>query len=230
MSEESKDFTKALGGLAFVDQLVDGVRKVGESLKVQELIDDALYMAGKYALEMVLNTALKFTIEGKPDLTANRGVMFATLSSNPVDIALMSQVAPKKMAFVIDKEYKDAPVLKSLFKAFGVIADIDELIAGDKDEDIFNWIRRDRKMLSVVVSDKSDEATIEKAFEKVLKLSRDGFCPVIPVGIAGSVDMKPGATLLMRLGDKSGVNQSTKDGELPAMAKDFVERVRFLKS
>nr|MDO8109555.1 hypothetical protein [Candidatus Sigynarchaeota archaeon] len=230
MSQENKEPSKSTSGLGFIDQVVDGLRKIGESVQVQGLLDDAFYMASKYAMQAVLSAATKFKIEGKADVTANRGVIFTTIASSPTDILLMSQVCSKKMAFVVSKEQAEAPVLKSVLKAFGVIADLDEMIAGEKDAEIFQWIRADRKILTVVVDETTDPELLEKSYEKVLKLARDGFCPIIPVGIIGSKDLKAGAEIVMKIGDRIGVNQNVKDADIGSMAKDVVEKLKFLKA
>ncbi|MBN2152998.1 MAG: hypothetical protein JW839_16215 [Candidatus Lokiarchaeota archaeon] len=230
MSEEKKELSKNTAGLGFIDQIIDGIRKVGESVQVQGILDDAFYLASKYAIQLLLGAAAKFKVEGKVDVTANRGAIFAALASGPADILLMSQLASKKMAFVVNKEQADTPVLKSVLKAFGVIADIDELISGEKDADIYQWIRADRKVLAVVVDDSTEPDKIEKAYEKMLKLARDGFCPVVPVGISGTKEIKAGAEIVMRIGEKFGVNQNVKDQDVSAMAKDTLEKLRFLRA
>ncbi len=229
MSEEKKDIMKQLGGFGFVDQIADGLRTIGESLQIQGLVDDAFYMASKYALEFLLNAAAKFKIVGTPDYTANRGVIFTALVSNPADIALMTQVASKKMAFIVDKKHVETPLFKSVLKAFGVIATHDDLLTGEKDVDIFQWIRANRKILVIAVDESLEQAQIEKIYERVMRLARDGFCPIIPVAITGSQDMKPGAEIIMKIGARHGVNQSIKDADLGAMAKDFIVKLQGLK-
>ena len=232
MSEEnkSKDPIKNLSGLGFIDQIIDGARKLGESIQVQGLLDDAFYMSSKYAIQFLLNSAAKYKIEGKADILSNRGAIFTTIASSPVDVLLMSQVCPKKMAFVVNKDQMETPVLKSVLKAFGVIADLDELISGENDAEIYQWIRTDRKILTVVVDETTDAAKFDKAYEKILTYARDGFCPILPVGIIGSKEIKPGAEIVIKIGDLFGVNQNVKDEDIGAMAKDLVEKLRFLKS
>jgi hypothetical protein len=230
MTEENKNASKALSGMGFIDQLFDGVRKIGESVQLQGILDDAFYMASKYALQLLLGAAAKFKIEGNVDVTANRGAMFTVLVGSPVDILLMSQMASKKMAFIVNKEQAEAPVLKSVLKAFGVIGDVDDMISGEKDAEIYKWIRADRKVLTIAVDATTDPVKLEKAYEKVLKIARDGFCPIIPVGISGSKDLKPGAEIVMRVGEKIGVNQNVKDQDVSAMAKDMIEKLNFLRA
>jgi hypothetical protein len=230
MSEQNKEPSKVSGGLGFIDQIVDGIRKVGESVQIQGILDDAFYLASKYAMQLLLGAAAKFKIEGKVDVTANRGAIFTVFASGPADILLMSQLASKKMAYVVNKEQADAPVLKSVLKAFGVTANIDEMIAGEKDMEIYQWIRADRKVLVIAVDDTTEPAKIEKAYEKVLKLARDGFCPIIPVGISGAKEIKPGVEIVMRIGEKFGVNQNVKDQDIGAMAKDMIEKLHFLRA
>nr|MDO8116256.1 hypothetical protein [Candidatus Sigynarchaeota archaeon] len=229
MSEGNKDMNKKIESLGFIDQIADGLRTVGESLQIQGLVDDAFYMASKYALEFILNAATKFKIEGTPDYTANRGVIFTALVSTPADIALMTQVASKKMAFVVDSKHVETPLFKSVLKAFGVIATLDDLLTGEKDADIFQWIRANRKILTVVVDDSIEHDKIEKIYERVMRLARDGFCPIIPVGISGSQDIKPGTEIMIKIGSRHGVNQSIKDQDLGAMAKDFIVKLQGLK-
>ena len=144
MSEKIKEPSKISGGLGFIDQIIDGIRKAGESVQIQGILDDAFYLASKYAMQLLLGAAAKFKVEGKVDVTANRGAIFTVFASGPVDILLMSQLAPKKMAFVVNKEQAEAPVLKSVLKAFGVIANVDEMINGEKDVEIYQWVRADR--------------------------------------------------------------------------------------
>ena len=232
MSEDNKakDPTKSLSGLGFIDQIIDGARRLGESIQVQGLLDDAFYMSSKYVIQFLLNSAAKYKIEGKADILSNRGAIFTTISSSPVDVLLMSQACPKKMAFVVNKEQMETPVLKSVLKAFGVIADLDEMISGENDTEIYQWIRTDRKILTVVVDETTDVAKSDKAYEKILTYARDGFCPVLPVGIIGSKEIKPGAEILIKIGDLFGVNQNVKDEDIGAMAKDLVEKLKFLKS
>jgi hypothetical protein len=81
-----------------------------------------------------------------------------------------------------------------------------------------------------VVDEKTDPDKLEKAFEKALKLARDGFCPIIPVGIVGAKDIKAGAEIVMKIGDRIGVNQNVKDVDIGAMAKDLIEKLNFLKA
>ena len=221
---------KNLSGLGFIDQIIDGARKLGESIQVQGLLDDAFYMSSKYAIQFLLNSAAKFRIEGKVDILSNRGSIFTTIASTPVDILLMSQVCSKKMAFVVNKEQMETPVLKSVLKSFGVIADIDEMISGEKDNEIYQWIRADRKILTAVIDETTEAEKFDKAYEKILTYARDGFCPVTPVGIIGSKDIKPGAEIVMKIGEMFGVNQNVKDEDIGAMAKDLVEKLKFLKS
>jgi len=232
MMNESKanEPVKNLSGLGFIDQIIDGARKLGESIQVQGLLDDAFYMSSKYAIQFLLNSAAKFRIEGKVDILSNRGSIFTTIASTPVDILLMSQVCSKKMAFVVNKEQMETPVLKSVLKSFGVIADIDEMISGEKDNEIYQWIRADRKILTAVIDETTEAEKFDKAYEKILTYARDGFCPVTPVGIIGSKDIKPGAEIVMKIGEMFGVNQNVKDEDIGAMAKDLVEKLKFLKS
>jgi hypothetical protein len=230
MSEQNKEPSKTAAGLGFIDQIIDGIRKVGESVQVQGILDDAFYLASKYALQFLLGAAAKFKVEGKVDVTANRGAIFTVFVSGPADILLMSQIASKKMAFIVNKQQIEAPVLKSVLKAFGVIGDIDEMISGEKDAEIYQWIRADRKVLTIAVDDTTEPEKLEKAYEKVLKLARDGFCPIIPVGISGAKDIKPGVEIVMRIGEKLGVNQNVKDQDIGAMAKDMIEKLNFLRA
>ncbi len=230
MSEQNKEPSKPTAGLGFIDQLVDGIRKVGESVQLQGILDDAFYLASKYAMQFLLGAVAKFKVEGKVDVTANRGSIFTVLSSSPADILLMSQFAPKKMAFIANKEQIEAPVLKSVLKAFGVIGNVDELINGEKDAEILQWTRTDRKVLTIAVDDTTEPERIEKAYEKVLKLARDGFCSVIPIGISGAKDLKPGVEIVARIGDKIGINQNVKDQDISAMAKDLIEKLNFLRA
>ncbi|NMC04998.1 MAG: hypothetical protein GYA24_07300 [Candidatus Lokiarchaeota archaeon] len=230
MSEQDKEHSKIPSGLGFIDQIVDGIRKIGESVQIQGIMDDAFYLASKYAMQFLLGAAAKFKIEGKVDVTANRGAIFTVLASGPADILLMSQIASKKMAFVVNKEQSEAPILKSILKAFGIIADVDEMINDEKDTEIYQWIRADRKVLTIAVDDNTEPAKIEKVYEKVLKLARDGFCPIIPIGISGTSNLKPGAEIIMRIGEKFGVNQNVKDQDIGAMAKDLIEKLHFLRA
>ncbi|HME51654.1 MAG TPA: hypothetical protein VKM55_05510 [Candidatus Lokiarchaeia archaeon] len=232
MSEgnNDKEPAKTLSGFGFIDQIIDGARKLGESIQVQGLLDDAFYMSSKYAIQFLLNSAAKFKIEGKADIMTNRGVIFTSIVSTPVDILLMSQVCPKKMAFIVNKEQMETPVLKSVLKAFGVIADIDEMISGEQDSEVYQWIRADRKILSIAVDETTDPEKFTKAYEKVLTYGRDGFCPITPVGIIGSKDIKPGAEIIIKIGELFGVNQNVKDEDIGAMAKDLVEKLKSLKS
>nr|MDO8083589.1 hypothetical protein [Candidatus Sigynarchaeum springense] len=230
MSEEKKEPSKNISGLGFIDQILDGLRKMGESMQVQGILDDAFYLASKYAIQLLLGVVTKFKIEGKVDVTANRGAIFTAFASGPADILLLSQLAAKKMAFIVNKEQADAPVLKSVLKAFGVIATVDELISGEKDAEIYQWIRADRKILAVAVDDTTEPEKIEKAHEKVIKLARDGFCPIVPVGISGTKDLKAGAEIVIRVGEKSGVNQNVKDQDMGAIAKDMIEKLNFLRA
>lgn len=232
MTEESKanEPAKTLSGLGFIDQIIDGARKLGESIQIQGLLDDAFYMSSKYVIQFLLNSAAKFRIEGKADIMTNRGIIFTTIASTPVDILLMSQVCPKKMAFIVNKEQMDTPVLRSVLKSFGVIANIDEMISGEHDGDVYQWIRADRKILTVVIDETTEAEKFDKAYEKVMTYARDGFCPITPVGIVGSKDIKPGAEIVMKIGELFGVNQNIKDEDIGAMAKDLVEKLKFLKS
>ncbi|MHA1683864.1 MAG: hypothetical protein ACTSUE_23190 [Promethearchaeota archaeon] len=233
MNEGKKDIMGNLSGLSFIDQVVDGIRSVGESLKVQGLIDDALYMATKGLTNILLNLGTKFTVDGRVqgagDLIANRGIIFTTLASNPLDIIILTQVATKKMEFVISRENAEKPVLKSLLKTFGIIADLDEFIQGVKDEEIYNVLKVDRKVLAVIVDESEDPRKMEQAYEKLMLISRDGFAPIVPVGIKGSENLQPGGEVVLKLGDRTGVNQDKTADDMAAMAKDLIVKLRAIK-
>jgi hypothetical protein len=231
MSDEPKEKSNSsvTSGLGFIDSIVDGFRTVGNTLQVQNLLDDAFYMATKYALQVLLGAATKFKVDGKVDDIANRGVILATLATSPADIVMMTQAVSKRLTFVVDKQHTETPVLKSFLKSMSVIATLDEMVSNEKDPEIYQWIRTDRKILAVVVDEKLDRETIVKAFEKTLRLARDGFCPVIPVGISGTNEIKPGATITVKIGDRVGVNQKVADDEIEAMANDLIDRLHALK-
>ena len=233
MSEEEKNPLSGLDGLGFIDQIIDGLRTVGESLQLQDLLDDVFYMVSKYGVEFLVNSSAKLEINTPVPLdkitTANRGVMFVSLSSNPVDVGLMTQVAQKKMAFILSRDQVEKPFLKSVFKGLGYIATFDQLLTGENDGEIFEWIRANRKVLCVVIDDTMDPSYIETVMKKVLVISRDGFCPIIPVGISGSDDVKPGAEIKINLGEKIGVNQKISDDDLSAMGKDLLDQLKRLR-
>jgi hypothetical protein len=229
MSEDKKDFLKNLDNLGFIDQVVDSLRSVGESLQLQGILDDTFYMASKYGLNAILSLASKFTIETNSAITANQGTMLTTIASNPIDVALMTQLAEKKMYFVLKQEYMETPVLKSVFKSFGVIADLDELESGAKIGDLLHLLSGERKVLAIVTDGNDDRSRLVAYYKKLLQLSRESFCPIIPVGIQGSENLSIGNELRIVTGEKIGVEQKIKDDELDAMANDLIEKILYLK-
>lgn len=229
MSEDKKDFLKTLDSLGFIDQVVDSLRSVGESLQLQGILDDSFYMASKYGLNAILGIASNFSIETKAKITQNQGTMFTTIASNPIDVALMTQLAERKMYFVLKSEYMEKPVLKSLFKSFGVIADLDEMESGEKIGDLLNLLTTERKILAVVTDGNDERSRLVTYYKKLLHLARESFCPIIPVGIQGSENLSIGGELKIVGGEKIGVKQKTKDNELDAMANDLIEKILYLK-
>ncbi|MBD3188958.1 hypothetical protein GF325_19180, partial [Candidatus Bathyarchaeota archaeon] len=61
MDENKKDMLQEMGNLGFIDQVIDGMRSIGENLKVQGLLDDAFYMATRGLTNVFLNLGTKFT-------------------------------------------------------------------------------------------------------------------------------------------------------------------------
>lgn len=229
MDENKKDMLQEMGNLGFIDQVIDGMRSIGENLKVQGLLDDAFYMATRGLTNVFLNLGTKFTIDGRVqgagDLIANRGIIFTTIASNPMDIIIMTQVAAKKMQFVISQEMIETPVLKSMFKAFGVICNLETFSSGKLDDEIFNLLKKERKILSVIVDDKLPQEKKIRIYEKLMFISRDGFAPIVPVIIKGSEGLKPGGEVVLQLDDRIGVNQATTQDQLNAMAKDLIDKL-----
>ncbi|MHA1848385.1 MAG: hypothetical protein ACTSYS_16585 [Promethearchaeota archaeon] len=233
MSEEKSGKSSIFSGFGFIDQIVDGLRSIGESLKVQDYLDDAFYMAGKGIVDILLNLGVKYKIEGtvgvQGDLIANRGLIYTMIASNVADFAIITQVAPKKMAFVVDKKHLETPMLKSLMKTFGVICTLDEFVTGEKDDKIYVILKQERKILALITDDDEDPEFMKKVYEKLLVISRDGFAPIKAVGIKGSDNLTPGAEIILRIGDKLGVNQKTDQEQIKAMALDLIEKLKSLK-
>ncbi|MHA1371792.1 MAG: hypothetical protein ACTSRA_18990 [Promethearchaeota archaeon] len=230
MAEEKKDPFKSLGNLSFIDQIADGFRKVGESIQIQSLLDDVFYMTSKYSLNVFLSVFSKLTIQGKAMLIANRGLILTTLASNYLDILLMTQVVEKKMYFIYDEKYIEKPVLKSVLKSFGFVASIQEMLNGEKDPEIFELIRQNRKILAIVVDEETERALLEQYFTKLMQLARDGFCPIIPVGFVGTDKINLGSEVIIRIGESIGVNQNTRTEDLRARALDLIDNLYSLRS
>ncbi|MHA1699530.1 MAG: hypothetical protein ACTSWN_11870, partial [Promethearchaeota archaeon] len=134
------------------------------------------------------------------------------------------------MYFIYDEKYIEKPVLKSVLKSFGFVASIQEMLNGEKDPEIFELIRQNRKILAIVVDEETERALLEQYFTKLMQLARDGFCPIIPVGFVGTDKINLGSEVIIRIGESIGVNQNTRTEDLRARALDLIDNLYSLRS
>ena len=152
-----------------------------------------LYDIAKVILKPLFKFAFKLDIQGLDNVPDTGGAIMAPNHISVIDSFVLPAVLPRRITYVGKAEYMDSWKTKYIFPALGMIP-IDRE-GGSKSEGALSAATRvlERGELFGIYPEgtRSRDAKLHKGHTGVARLALATRCPIIPVGIQGTLDIQP---------------------------------------
>ena len=160
------------------------------------------YWALKVVLTPILSLLWRVRVEGREHVPARGGVVLAANHQSFCASLFLPLVVRRKVTFLAKAEYFDSPISAWFFRAVGQIP---IRRGGGKESEralrtAAEALAGGRLVALYSEGTRSTDAMVHRGRTGVARLSRECRVPVVPVGIAGTVDVQPVGRKMLRPG------------------------------
>jgi 1-acyl-sn-glycerol-3-phosphate acyltransferase len=152
-----------------------------------------LYDVAKFVITPLFNFAFRLEVEGLENVPPTGGAIMAPNHISVIDSFVLPAVLPRRITYVGKAEYMDSWKTKYLFPALGMIP-IDRG-GGSKSEGALiaatKVLERGELFGIYPEGTRSRDGKLHKGHTGVARLALGTGCPIVPVGIQGTLEIQP---------------------------------------